>query len=52
MLGLGVTALIGWLGNLIGNAISKSGNAATYAHNKCNKEYQAEIEKKKLELGL
>lgn len=50
--GMGVTALIGWLGNLIGEAISKEYSASTYARNRCHKEYQRLFEEKQKEIGL
>lgn len=50
--GMGVTALIGWLGSLIATSIAKDGNATDYASKKCNQEYNSCVDKKRKELGL
>ena len=50
--GMGVTALLGWLGGLIASSISENSNVFDYAKNKYNNEYNKLVDAKKLELGL
>lgn len=50
--GMGVTALLGWLGGLIASAISENSNLFDYAKSKYNNEYAKLVDAKKLELGL
>ena len=51
-IGTGVTALLGWLGNLIAGSISKDSSLFDYAKNKCNNEYEKLVNTKRQELGL